>query len=223
MITYGNAPTDLGPVEISPSEMMLYLYLPIKMSGSMDIRLPRRLDYLRPLVVAVRDDTQRQVGSSYIMHYTYLTAKTLWVEPGSPGNRPGWHADGYGSNGDLNYIWHDLNPTEFCVQSFVDVPDDDFGSLEAFAAQARPENIVTYPDGHLLCLDESVIHRVNPNPGAGVRTFIKFSVSRHRYNLKGNSRNFLFDYEWEMHDRAARRNLDNKDFVVEPQEVRDDR
>lgn len=218
-IPYGAAPRDLGQVDLDPSEMLLYLYLPVLMRWPIEghrnrgLRLPKRLQFLWPLIQAAMQDASATLDLDD--HYVYLTAKTLWVEGGFSGNRPGWHADGYGSGGDLNYIWADMNPTQFAVQPFIDVPDDDFASMQAMEAQIDPTAIVTYPDRHLLRLDESVVHRVNPDIRSGMRTFVKISVSRHRFNLRMNSHNHLFDYAWPMHDRAEVRNVDssNRDHV----------
>lgn len=214
MKEYGNAPKVVRSINLDPSEMMLYLYLPIKMAGSVEIRLPERLKYLEEAVQASLWDTCEEFDDFILDdYYVYLTAKTLYVDANSPGNRPGWHVDGYGSNGDFNYIWHNMNPTEFAIQEFHDIPDDDFESLKAMEAQVDESKIVVYPDNTLLRLDESVVHRVNPNPKAGVRTFIKISVSKHKYDLKGNSHNHLFDYDWPMYDRGEVRNCDNSDFA----------
>lgn len=210
---YGRKPTDLGAVEVKTGEMMFYLYLPIKLPEHSDLRLEPRLQHLSRVTDRVVRDARKTFGKQLDGKYIYLTAKTLWVEPGAPGNRPGWHVDGWGSDGDINYLWYDQHPTEFCIQEFTDIPDDDIASLEAFEEQADPSNIWVWPIGHLLRIDESVVHRVSLDIHPGVRTFIKFSVSDHRYNLAGNSHNYEFDYDWELFDRGALRNLDNKDFV----------
>jgi len=212
---YGNPPEVVRSIKLDPSEMMLYLYLPIKMADNFELRIPERLKYLQEITNAVMYDAYASLGVKEIdeNYYVYMTAKTLFVDAKSPGNRPGWHVDGYGSNGDLNYIWYDMNPTEFAIQDFHNIPDDDFESLEAMTAQVKDETITTYPNETLIRLDESVVHRVNPKPETGVRTFIKVSVSKHRYDLKGNSHNHLFDYDWPMHDRSEVRNCDNSDFA----------
>ncbi len=213
MIAYGQEPRDLGSYTLEPTEMMFYLYLPIIMPGDAGIHIPDRLRFLDRLTIAVIQDIREHLGEpAWKKHYVYITAKTMWVEPGNPGNRPGWHADGFGSDGDLNYIWHDMNPTEFCVQDFENVPTDDAGMLEAIESAVDMRNIRIYPNGHLLRLDESVIHRVSPVINPGVRTFIKYSVSKHKYNLVGNSHNHLILYDWIMYKRAEDRNCDNKDF-----------
>lgn len=220
-VPYGNGPVDLGRIDLDPQEMLVYLYLPIKMAQPVEglnnhgIRIPARLHFLRSIVDAVIHDASQSLNLDE--HYIYLTAKTLWVEGSFSGNRPGWHADGYGSGGDLNYIWANMNPTQFAEQKFIDIPDDDFQSMIAMENQIVDAKIATYPDCHLLRLDESVVHRVNPHIKPGMRTFIKISVSRHRFNLKMNSHNYDFDYSWAMFDRGDVRNLDsnNKDHVPE--------
>jgi hypothetical protein len=222
-IPYGNPPKVLGEIDLQPTEHMLYLYLPIRIAGKPGpARLPQNLKYLQPLLQRVYRDCVAQ-DLYLINRHIYVTVKTCWVEPGAPGNRPGWHADGYGSNGDLNYIWYNMNPTQFAVMPFYNIPDDDYASMQEMERQINalphrmyaPETdpIREYPCKTLLRLNESVVHRVNPRPKAGLRTFIKVSVSKHKYNLRGNSHNYLLDYNWEMHDRQELRNVDNKDFV----------
>ena len=39
------------------------------------------------------------------------------------------------------------------------------------------------------------------------RTFFKLSFSKDKYDLKGNSHNYLFDYNWEMRERKENRNI----------------
>lgn len=205
---YGKAPIYIASVDIEPTEMCFVQYLPIKMENSSEFRIPKNLEFVNPILEIIY--------GNYIPYfdYIYLTVKHQYVYPGSPGNRPGWHVDGYGSEGmDSNYIWHSMNPTQFAIQKFENIPDDDFESMEAFEDQVRPDSITTYGNGSILLLDDLVVHRVNPNIEEGYRTFIKISESKNRFNLVGNAHNFLFDYSWEMFDRKEVRNLDNKDFA----------
>lgn len=210
---YGAEPKVLGTIDLNPVEHMLYLYLPVKMPHNHRVYLPPQLRFMDKMLASSMEDAYVALGGrDFAKCYVYVTAKTMWVTSHCPGNRPGWHADGFGSGGDLNYIWHDMNPTEFAVQKFMEVSGDDFQCLEDLSYQVDPDCIVVYPNRTLLRLDERVVHRVSPNPKEGLRTFIKVSVSKHKYNLKGNSHNYLIDYDWEMHDRVCVRNMDNKDF-----------
>jgi hypothetical protein len=207
----------LATIDLNPVEHMLYLYLPVKMPHDSRVYLPPQLRFCdKVLAAAMEDAYQRLLPLFFNQWYVYLTVKTMWVTPSCPGNRPGWHADGFGSGGDLNYIWHSMNPTEFAVQKFRKVSSDDLQCLEDLSYQVDHDSIVVYPNRTLLRLDERVVHRVSPNPKEGLRTFIKVSVSKHKYNLKGNSHNYLIDYDWEMHDRVQLRNMDNKDFKDVP-------
>ena len=194
---YGDAPEVLGNFSPWPCEMMFVQYLPIVMPNFWP-RIPPNIQCFERLIDRALWDLKLSE------HYVYLTAKRLYVTPQCRGNRPGWHSDGFGSD-DVNYVWSDAHPTEFCEQPF-DLSDDHAESLRQMEQQARPENIRTYPNGTLLRLTPSVIHRVSEQPFEGWRTFVKISVSKHRYDLEGNAHNYLFDYDWPMRPRELVRN-----------------
>jgi hypothetical protein len=136
--------------------------------------------------------------------------KTMFVQPGQPGNREGWHADGFGSGGDINYIWCDKNPTEFAIGEFGEISTDDQISMQQMAENADRSFITTYPVNTLLRLDEAVVHRVSEFVEPGVRRFVKITISRHIFNNEGNSRNYALEYNWMMIPRDTSRNLDSK-------------
>lgn len=205
LLKYGKAPKIMGAYDLDVGEQMLYLYLPIHLPGE-DFKIPERAKIFRPLIGAAIADCPVPWKK-----YFYLTCKTLWVQKGSPGNREGVHIDGWGSNGDLNYVWSDMNPTQFAVQKFKNISTDDKQSMIDMEAQLDESMIMTYPDRTLLRLNEEVVHRVNPNPEAGFRTFCKITVSDHQFRLKGNSHNHLLDYDWSLNDRGLDRNIDNGD------------
>lgn len=196
---YGTAPQSLGSFELpAHPEMMAYLYLPIKMADSDEFRIEPRLMMFKDIVDAAikNEDIEGK--------YVYLTAKHIWVEPGNAGNRMGWHCDGFLTD-DVNIVWSDMNPTEFCVQPF-EVTLDHGTSMKQFDEQADEDNIIAFPDKTLVRMDQYVVHRVSPNVKAGMRTFVKVSISSEKYNLRGNSHNYLFDYDWELFERSMVRN-----------------
>lgn len=198
----GDAPHDLGRFDVAATEMMFVQYLPVVMaeaSGTVpDLRLPMNVESFRPLVdAALRDGWTPG-------HYAYLTAKHFFVPAEGLGNRPGWHIDGFGTD-DLNYVWCDRAPTEFCVQPFALSTDCGVSMLQ-MSAQVQAKNVRTYPTHHLLRLTNRVVHRTAENAEAGLRTFVKVSISKDRYNLAGNAHNPLFDYAWPMMARASSRN-----------------
>ena len=196
---YGKEPEIVGALEIDDIEMMFVQYLPVAMPNT-EVRLPANLRCFEDLITIALTDA----GWSRNVCYVYLTAKHMYVTPDNMGNRPGWHTDGFGTD-DLNYIWCDSSPTEFCIQDFQ-ITDDHAISMTEMEQQAREENIVTYPIKTVLKLDAGVVHRVADRGEAGYRTFVKVSISKDKYNLKGNAHNYLFDYNWAMHDRAVERN-----------------
>lgn len=200
---YGLPPDDLGTIDLDPVEMMFWLYCPIKMVGRATMVIPDNLRQFMPLLLRVRSD----VGARRWMEsYVYLTAKTLWVTPENPGNRPGWHSDGFMTD-DLNYVWSDRDGTLFWVPvDTFDFTQDHDASLPEMDAAASLGPLKTYPDKSLLRLDETVIHRVNDFKSPGMRSFVKVSVSRHKYNLTGNSINHLLPNDWYFEPRHEVRN-----------------
>ena len=198
---YGTAPKLMGKFDIEFTEMMLYLYLPVKMAGKMfniwDV--PQNLAFMGPMLWDLEFE-----GDDYV----YITAKNQWFEPGGTYNRPGWHTDGFMTD-DVNYIWSDGPGTEIFERP-MSLTQDHSKSMKEMEAKCwigatDHRHYKTDPDG-LYRLDEKVIHRPPKVVEAGMRGFIKISVSKDRYDLRGNSHNYLLDYSWEMKDRKAHRN-----------------
>ena len=198
---YGQEPQVVDHVFLDPKEMCFVQYLPIAMADCDRVEIPDNLSWTRPLVNMVLKEGVSDES------YLYLTVKHLYVTPSNMGNRPGWHSDGFGTE-DINYIWCDKYPTEFCIQEF-DITEDCDLSLHEMESQAKDENIKTYGENTLLRLDKYNVHRT-PVVGEGYRTFVKISVSKDRYNLVGNAHNYLFDYDWEMVVRSETRNHTSK-------------
>lgn len=200
---YGAKPADLGLIDLTPVEMMFWLYCPIKLPGEWHVTLPGNLRSFSPIFDRVVVDLNE---GGWRESYVYLTAKTLHVTPENMGNRPGWHSDGFGTD-DLNYIWQDRFPTEFMhTAEPFSVPQDHNESMIEMAKVAETAERVTYPVKHLLRLDQTAIHRVPVVRESGVRTFVKVSVSRDRYALAGNSINHGLTTDWRMACRSTERN-----------------
>lgn len=203
---YGASPVDLGLIDLAPTEMMFWLYCPIKLPKKLLWTMPQNLEQFEPIVSAVADDLY--MDDRWIDSYIYITAKTLWTTPESPGNRPGWHSDGFLTD-DLNYIWADANPTIFfndgLRHAFSAGHAASLGEMDDLC-EADQFNHFTFPVKHLLRLDQTVLHKVNINFRPGLRTFVKISVSRHRYALRGNSINHELAPDWTYQDRIPDRN-----------------
>lgn len=199
---YGNLPRGLGLIDLSPAEMMFWLYCPIKVPGTNSLVVPDNLVHFDPILDAVCAE------QDWFDRFIYITAKTLWVTPSYPGNRPGWHSDGFLTD-DLNYIWYDSSPTVFFFdgEGYAFTADHADSLLEMDSlCEPRKSSHITYPVKHLLKLDQTVLHKVGTVFEPGVRTFVKISVSRHRYALKGNSVNHRLASDWEYDSRVVGRN-----------------
>lgn len=184
---YGSLPTDLGRVDISPKEFKYYQYCPVKIPGGI-ISIPFGLVEFEEIVYKSIEFFKSNY-SSYDDQYIYLTAKTMWVSSCNPGNRPGWHSDGFMTD-DVNFIWSNNNPTQFLKsKKLFPLIQDHEKSMEQMHSMVATSKVVTYPNKNLLFLDDSVIHQVNPDFKEGVRSFVKVSFSRNLYNLEGNSIN----------------------------------
>lgn len=198
-------PDKLGTFANDAPEVMYYLYYPVKVPGQSFVeQLPANLQWVIPMLNAVRGNAPDE----WLSRYVYITCKNMYVEPGSYGNRPGWHGDGFGTD-DLNFVWCSASPTEFCVQDFH-VSEDDAKSLVEFEEQAKPENIKLADVTGLYRIDASHIHRVAVNKTGGSRCFVKLSLSSKKFNLAGNSINPRISGKWQLHSRNEIRNMESK-------------
>lgn len=227
-------------------EFMHYQYLPVHLARSDEFwrykkhdyfTLPPRLEFLNTeLLWWVLGDATETLDRCEDDLYVYVTAKRRHAGPGNALNRPGWHCDDFGGT-DLNYIWMDAFPTRVLRSDKpLAIPDDDAESMqhmEWIAAQVRfPETyrsdsfqrqiengnvrIEEVETNTLLRLSPYVIHATPDIVESGMRSFLKISISTHRYDLVGNSHNYDLDYDWPMYDRQELRNqpgaFQNKDY-----------
>lgn len=202
---YGMPPILCGHFDVHLTEVMYYLYLPVRMQEhGIDIRLPPNLAPIRSLI-------GHAIGYN-VDHfkYVYVSARKGWATPDNPLNRPGWHCDGFGTD-DLNFVWWRGPGTRFAHQPFFDISADHVESLQQFDRQIVPDRIDTPPEAHLYGLTPSVVHAtpIIKAPGC-MRSYVKISLSNERYNLWGNSHNHLFDYDWPMVSRDDVRNDTHK-------------
>lgn len=197
---YGDLPEVLGVIDLNPVEMMCWMYCPISTPNE-TVTVPANLRQFLPIIEAVCADNPVRFVNSYV----YLTAKTLYVSGGNIGNRPGWHTDGFGTD-DLNYIWYDKAPTEFYADRPFSLPDNCDDAMARMTEEARGAFKRTFPAKHLLKLTPTVVHRPPVTFEAGMRTFVKVSISDDRYNLEGNSINHGLSEQWPLVPRQMERN-----------------
>ena len=215
MKTYGNSPVEIASdVIVDNSEMYFYQYLPIQLvecNYDLHFALPEQLNNLWVLLLKVKDDFIKNFGEDeYYNNNIYLTAKCLYVKGGENINRMGWHCDGFMSD-DINYIWSDCIPTEYVVGKFELIQEHE-KSIEQMNRLFYNSQPFKCKQNSIYRLDETVIHRCDYNQSkeAVLRHFVKVSFSKEKYSLKGNSHNYLLDYDWEMKERSIKRNHPSK-------------
>lgn len=204
---YGQKPMLIGHMNIDCKEMMFYQYLPVKLSCVQSINLENRLRIFKPLLEIVVMDFARNFGLKRMFEtYVYLTVKRQYVSENKSMNRTGYHSDGFLTD-DINYIWSDLNPTIFNTSEFK-LSQYDEVSLKEMTDQALLENEIMFPNNSILRLNQFNIHKVNEDYAfEGMRTFVKVSFSKDKYDLEGNSHNYELNYNWEMKPRKKQRNV----------------
>lgn len=198
MKIYKGLPDVGGNFQIKPQYGLSCLYMPIKMKDDYKFRIPESFLFLYKIINACMQTDGAE------NKYVYLSYECSWVKKGIPQKRPGIHADGFLTD-DINFIWYDKDPTIFYDQEF-EIELDHKRSMEQFFMQARGFAEKTYPIYTLLRLTEQVVHRTAIPKEDGVRQFFKLSISKDKYNLKGNTKNPLIDYDWIMHERSMVRN-----------------
>lgn len=208
MNRYGKLPELIGNIKVNCKEMMFYQYMPIKMSGyrSLALYYDDRLNCFNPIIKIIVEDFMNVFGHQKLVDsYVYITAKRGYQVPGTSFNRLGYHSDGFLTD-DINYTWCDSYPTVFNDGEFKLTPHDIL-SLGEMEEQAKNGREVTYPDNSIMRLDQYCIHRVGDVKEGGMRTFLKLSFSKDRYDLEGNAHNYKLDYDWEMKPRKTERNI----------------
>lgn len=203
---YGKLPKVLDIIEIKPTEMCFYQDMLIKLVGDDEEIYENRLKPYKNVIDKAIEDFIKTFGvKEFINHYVYLSVKYLFQPKKEPFNRPGWHCDGFMTN-DINYVWSDSNPTIFNYSQFV-LTQNHNESIREMEEQANPDNNISYENNTLIRLDQYNVHKVSDVEKPGMRAFVKVTFSKDKYDLKGNTHNYLINYNWEMKDREIERNV----------------
>jgi len=208
---YGQLPAiireGIYPDDRDKKEFLSYQYLPIKLAGQYDCVMEERLHGFWLIIDAALNDFFAFRGHKEYVEsfFVYATIKRRFVSPDCPMNREGYHSDGFGTE-DINYVWCDKFPTIYNYTPFR-LSSDEYLSMQQMEIQADKYKEQKYKENSLLRLNQYCIHKVAPITYSTVRTFVKISFSRDKYNLLGNSHNYLLDYKWNMKPRKLDRNI----------------
>lgn len=193
-------------VQVKLGEFCFYQDMPISTPLTYGASYERRLWVVTPVVDDAFYDFRKLRGEDALYEsYVYLTVKHMPQQAYKPFNRPGWHCDGF-RTADISYFWSDNTPTEFSRSSF-DLLGGEHDSMERMDEQARSGDTYTLPDRTLVRVDAKCVHRAGSPKADGVRTFVKLTFSRDRFDLAGNTHNYELHYDWPMRPRATERNV----------------
>lgn len=213
-MTYNQLPVIVKEnIIINCDEFLFYQYMPVKFPNNGHIlSTPVMEDRLNPFKyivdLATQDFFDLKGYHEYKNTYIYLTVKNMFQIANTPINRPGWHSDGFLTD-DINYIWYNNTPTIFNSSNF-DLSLDDSLSLEEMNLQVDLTKNIKYFNNTLLRLNQFCIHRAADVLEPSLRTFLKISFSKDKYDLKGNTHNYNINYNWQMRDRSVNRNVPQK-------------
>lgn len=198
-------PKVVRVIGVDVEEYFSYTYFPVKTINSTEIVLEPRLNIFRQMIGAACCDFISIKGlEEFFNSYVYITAKHKYQRSGKGFNRQGWHTDGFGTK-DINYIWCNKQPTVF-NSGVYEVSNDDKKSMADFDLLVDENLNYNLGINKLIRLDDSVLHKVGEIE-EGNRCFVKISISRDKYDLKGNSINYNLALGWDYRDRCKERNV----------------
>jgi fructose-1,6-bisphosphatase/inositol monophosphatase family enzyme len=175
-------------------------------------QLPRLLE---PFLDAIRlsIEAERALNADFVGHedayHAYITIDQKIVPPHRTQRRQGFHGDAFMTpeNADLGqaaltentYLVCDALPTEFKAGPFdiADVYPNIAGCLARFDELAATQPTLTFAPYELIRITPFDVHSpaVNHSDTQLVRTFVKITFSRERFNRQGNAVNPLLRYD----------------------------
>lgn len=180
---YGDYPVLLDEVILNCEEMLFYQYLPIKLPEEKHAIYEKRLYSFRPLIDYVINDFKNSFGYEEYINSYVYLTAKKLFQ--TPNNS--FNRSGYHS--------------------------DDFISMSEMESQAKKENEVVFPNNKVIRLNQYNIHKVGEITENSLRTFAKLSFSKDKYDLEGNSHNYLIDYKWDLKKRKEARNIPQSNLV----------
>lgn len=213
-----NLPTIVGRVFLPSFTGVRVLDMPVKLSGSSAIKVPESIKRFKDIIFDAIAYEEQHFGSIHDYN-VYVTIDQKVVKEGNTGRRAGAHSDAFiekdGKQLDVKndtahlidevshtYIAYDVCPTEFFNAPFPISAGSCDSSMKTFDEIADTAEVVTYPCNTLLMMNPYVVHRSSVCKETTQRTFIKVSISKKRYAREGNTKNFMFNYDWQLKPRS---------------------
>jgi len=203
---YGQLPKVVDYIECINEQMMFYQDMPIKFPKDISCKIEKRLmNYYEVISSSCNNFIETFGMKEYESRYVYVSVKYLFQKKDCSYNRMGWHSDGFMSD-DITYIWSDKFPTIFNTSNFV-LTQNHEASLKEMQEQADEKNNTNYLENTLVRINQYNIHKVADVTEDGMRSFVKVSFSKDKFDLLGNSHNYELEYKWDMKLRNTNRNV----------------
>lgn len=149
-------------------------------------------------------------------YYAYLSIQRATVTQGDTKRGEGAHSDSVQGPRiqpkvpiEHGYLFCDRDPTLFYTHSFdlsgLD-PNKDWLN-NAIVSQADRTRSVIYKSGDIVLFDAYTVHEALPAKDNALRTFARLLYSVRPFDRLGNTRNDLFEYDWDFYPRPLPRGL----------------
>ena len=162
----------------------------IKEKRHSEYSIPENLEFLVNQVLSTIYEASDHIYKNDWDYNCYLSIKHEYVNPGSLGNRPGWHIDGFKSD-QHNFIWFDALPTKIALGTF-DLTNDHDISLVEMEEQAKTKTKLVLESKHLYEMSHELVHSPcrNDTDEPILRTFIKVTFTKETFNCMNNAWNY---------------------------------
>lgn len=195
------------PMDVSNLEYCNVVSMCIKEPNDM-VKVPENLQDISNVIIPVCISMDDELLWHMEEMYCYLTVKKMYVQPYSAGNRAGLHIDGFLSD-QYNFIWFDSIPTCVSVGDYLLTPDHEI-SIKEMEQQAEENEYdsLMLDRNTLYALTQETVHEVSENYTEEpiLRTFIKVTFTRDKWNAIGNAWNYRIPHIRPDKQRAGHRN-----------------
>lgn len=207
---YSATPENVDEISLScPYEEQYILRMPIRVDGK-EYKIPREIEWVIPMLSKAMDYQKTIVNIEH--SFCYVTVRHGNVKSETDDE---WHVDGFSTKishiPEQNYIWSDIFPTQFVVQSFSFPEDFDplrYNVNHFLESQIDVNNIRSCENNHIYCLDPYILHRRPHIPIENKRTFVRISFVPIEINDINNTQNPLIPRQYDKDGVLMRDELD---------------
>ena len=203
-------PLVVGTVNLDLPEDTTVSDMVIKMPG-VGYRVPEELSGLLPFLEA-SVTAEKVINPDADDYYAYLTAQRTRVKQGEIKRSPGAHSDSVQGQRiqpkvaiEHGFTAVNMAPTRWFTHGFdlTGLDPDTHWLNVAFEEQKKNDEAVQFAPGEIVLFDAYNVHEPIEAEEDGDRTFVRLIYSRRIFDRVGNTRNTLFDYDWNFQPRPV--------------------